>query len=154
MAVPLKYAVVERERRYLLGAVPDGVVETVEISDRYVDGTRLRLREVRAADGTVTRKLTQKIRLGDGAEEVACTNLYLDDAEWALLCGLPGRDLRKTRHKVRHDGGVIAVDVHQDGAVVAEIDDGDAPAGPLPEWLDVVADVTADERWTGGGLAR
>ena len=46
MTVSLKYAVVERERRYLVARVPDGVEQVVEIVDRYVEGTRLRLREV------------------------------------------------------------------------------------------------------------
>ncbi|MDN4162913.1 hypothetical protein [Nocardioides abyssi] len=160
MSVSLKYAVVERERRYLLASLPEELAETpetaeaVEIVDRYVDGTRLRLREVRAADGTVTRKLTQKVRLGDDAAEVACTNLYLNDAEWSLLSALPGRGLSKTRYKVRRDGVVIVVDVHADGTTVAEIDGSDGPAVTVPAWLDVVRDVTADESFTGAGLAQ
>jgi CYTH domain-containing protein len=153
VSVSLKYAVVERERRYLVARVPDGVTETREITDRYVSGTRLRLREVRGPDGT-TRKLTQKARLGDGPAEVACTNLYLDDAEWALLQALPGREVRKRRHMVERDGARVAVDEHEDGTLVAEIDDGDGPAVPVPPWLEVLADVSADERWTGSALAR
>ena len=154
MPVSLKYAVVERERRYLVAAVPEGVATTLDIVDRYVTGTRLRLREVRAADGTVTRKLGHKVRLGDGAAEVACTNLYLDDAEWALLSTLPSRPLRKRRHLVRREGLVVAVDEHEDGTLVAEIDDGERPADGVPDWLDVLEDVSDDEAWTGAGLAR
>ncbi len=154
MAISLKYAVVERERRFLVARVPDGVVGTSAIVDRYVAGTRLRLREVRAADGTVTRKLGHKVRLGDGPAEVACTNLYLDDQEWALLAALPARVLRKTRHLVRRDGLVVAVDEHEDGSLVAEIDDGDGPPSDVPAWLDVVADVSTEEAWTGAGRAR
>ncbi|MGA8045997.1 MAG: hypothetical protein WCA30_06985 [Dermatophilaceae bacterium] len=154
MPVPLKYAVVERERRYLVRAVPDGVVARVEIVDRYVIGTRLRLREVRSADGEVVRKLGQKVRLSDGPAEVACTNLYLDEAEWSLLADLPARLLRKTRHLVVRDGLRVAVDEHEDGTLVAEIDDGaDLPVA-IPQWLEVLADVSDDERWTGAALAR
>jgi len=149
-----KYAVVERERRFLVAAIPDGVVASREIVDRYVTGTRLRLREVRESDGTVTRKLGQKVRLGAGPAEVACTNLYLDDAEWALLLALPARTLRKTRHLVRRDGFVVAVDEHEDGTLVAEIDDGDAPGRDVPRWLEVVRDVSHDEGWTGAALVR
>lgn len=158
MAVSLKYAVVERERRYLLARLParqpTGVTTTREITDRYVTGTRLRLREVRKADGTVTRKLGQKVRLGDGPREVACTNLYLDDAEWALLSSLPGTTLRKRRHLVVADGLVVAVDEHEDGTLVAEIDDREGPSDVVPGWLDVVREVTDEEAWTGAGLAR
>lgn len=155
MATSLKYAVVERERRFLLRSLPSGITETLEIVDRYVDGTRLRLREVRAADGSVVHKLTQKVRLAEDASQVACTNFYLDEAEWRLLTqNLPGKLLVKTRHKVTRDGDVVLVDVHEDGALVAEIDDGDAVPGPVPGWLDVICEVTADESWTGAGLAR
>ncbi len=153
MPVSLKYAVVERERRYRLARLPEGVSSTREILDRYVTGTRLRLREVRESDGTVTRKLGHKVRLSDGPAEVACTNVYLDDAEWALLAALPARVLRKRRHMVRRDGLVVAVDEHDDGSLVAEIDDGDQPSDLVPEWLDVIEDVTADEAWTGARLA-
>lgn len=154
MSVSLKYAVVERERRYLLATLPAGVTSTVRISDRYVTGTRLRLREVRGSDGSVVRKLGQKVRLTDGPAEVACTNLYLDDAEWALLSALPGAALQKTRHIVERDGLRVAVDEHEDGTLVAEIDDRDEPSQAVPPWLDVVADVSADEEWTGSRLAR
>jgi CYTH domain-containing protein len=154
VSVSLKYAVVERERRYLLASLPDGVTSTKQIVDRYVTGTRLRLREVRDDAGTVIRKLGHKVRLTEGPATVACTNLYLDDQEWAVLADLPARFLRKTRHMVQRDGLVIAIDEHEDGTLVAEIDDGDQPSHLVPDWLDVVADVSDDERWTGAQLAR
>ena len=150
----LKYAVVERERRFLVGGVPDGVTEVLAITDRYVDGTRLRLREVRHDDGTLVRKLTHKVRLGEGPGAVACTNLYLDEAEWALLADLPGRVLTKVRHLVERDGLRVAVDELPDGTLLAEVDDGDGPPAPVPAWLDVLADVSEDEAWTGVRLAR
>jgi CYTH domain-containing protein len=150
----LKYAVVERERRYLLASLPDGVTSTRQVVDRYVAGTRLRLREVRDDAGTVIRKLGHKVRLTEGPAAVACTNFYLDDQEWAVLVELPARLLRKTRHIVHRDGLVVAVDEHEDGTLIAEIDDGDQPPQPVPDWLDVVADVSDDERWTGSRLAR
>lgn len=154
MPVSQKYAVVERERRYLLARIPEGVTATKEIHDRYVTGSRLRLREVREADGTVMRKLGHKVRLGAGPAEVACTNFYLDDDEWALLVALPARQLHKRRHMVSRGGLLVAVDEHDDGTLVAEIDDGDQPSQGVPDWLDVVADVSGDEAWTGGRLAR
>jgi CYTH domain-containing protein len=154
MPISLKYAVVERERRFLVASLPEEISGTREIIDRYLTGTRLRLREVREADGTVTRKLGHKVRLSDGPAEVACTNLYLDDQEWGVLEALPSRVLRKRRHLVHRDGWVVAVDEHEDGTLVAEIDDGDHPSEGVPPWLDVVEDVTGDEGWTGARLAR
>lgn len=154
MSISLKYAVVERERRFLIAALPEGVTSAHLIIDRYLTGTRLRLRQVVGADGSVVRKLGHKVRLGSGPEAIACTNMYLDEDEWALLVGLPARELRKRRHLVHRDGQVLAVDEHEDGSLVAEIDDGDEPSGFVPEWLEVVREVTADEEWTGARLAR
>ena len=154
MPVSLKYAVVERERRYLLSNLPDGATSRKEIVDRYVIGTRLRLREVRADDGAIIRKLGHKVRLSEGPREVACTNAYLNDEEWAVLSSLPSRTLRKTRHMVPWGQRWVAVDEHEDGALIAEIDDGDEPSSMLPAWLDVVCEVTDDENWTGSALAR
>jgi CYTH domain-containing protein len=149
---PLKYAQVERERRYLVRAVPDGVSYVDEIEDAYIEGTRLRLRRV-TSQGEVMRKLAHKIRLGPGPREVASTSLYLDDAEWDQLCTLPVRRLRKRRHHVVREGYDFAVDEFPDGTLLAEFDDGDEKTTSVPPWLEVVADVTDDEEWTGAGRA-
>src|SRR5690606_23373767 len=132
----------------------EGVNSTKEIVDRYVTGTRLRLREVRESDGTVIRKLAHKVRLGEGPAEVACTNFYLNDEEWALLIALPATLLRKRRHIVSRDGMLVAIDEHEDGTLIAEIDDRDHPSAFVPDWLDVVQDVSDDEAWTGVRFAR
>lgn len=153
MSDSLKYAVVERERRYLVASLPDGATDTQRILDRYVTGTRLRLREVREMDGTVIRKLGHKVRLTEGPAEVACTNFYLSDEEWTVLATLPAHQLRKKRHIIARDGVRVAIDEHEDGTLIAEIDDGDSPSRLLPSWLDVVRDVSSDEAWTGAGLA-
>jgi len=153
VGVPLKYAVVERERRFLVDHIPDGVVSTRQIIDRYVEGTRLRLREVTDNDGTITRKLGHKVRLTESPEEVACTSMYLDDAEWRLLCQFPARVLRKVRHIVNREGLTLAVDRFEDGSLLAEIDDGDQPPRDVPAWLAVQREVTTDEQWTGARLA-
>lgn len=153
MTISLKYAVVERERRFLIAALPDGITRTRQIVDRYITGTRLRLREVQNEDGTVARKLSHKVRLAQGPGEVACTNLYLNDEEWALLQNLPAQELRKKRHLIHRDGMLVAIDEHEDGTLVAEIDDADQPSQLVPGWLDVVEDVSDDEAWTGAALA-
>ena len=154
MAVSLKYAVVERERRFLVSKLPDVAHERRRIVDRYVTGTRLQLREVVTEDGAVTRKLGHKVRLGEGPREIACTSLYLDDAEWEVLSQLPAKTLRKVRHLVTRGGVTVAIDELDDGTLLAEIDDQDGAPVPVPSWLDVLRDVTDDEKWTGAQLAR
>lgn len=104
-------------------------------------------------DGRRVRKLGQKVRLSEGPAEVACTSMYLDDAEWALLDRLPAHTLRKTRHRFAHGSWHVAVDELEDGTLLAEIDDGDQPSTTVPDWLDVIQEVTADEEWTGVALA-
>lgn len=154
MSISLKYAVVERERRFLLASLPDGVVSKKQIVDRYVTGTRLRLREVHEDDGTVIRKFGHKVRLGEGPAEVACTNFYLNEQEWTVLSALPAQVLRKKRHMLHRDGLIVAIDEHEDGTLVAEIDDRDQPSQFVADWLDTIEDVTEDERWTGARLVR
>jgi CYTH domain-containing protein len=155
--VDLKYAHVERERRWLLAAVPDlpEHARRLDIVDRYVRGTRLRLREVTEA-GSVTRKLGQKVRIGEGPDEVAHTTMYLDEAEWEALATVPADVLTKARTLVAHDRGTVNVDVfggHLAGLVLAEIDAGDGEPWELPASYGVLGEVTDDEAFTGGALA-
>ncbi len=150
----LKYAVVERERRFVVASVPEGLTRTLRIEDHYIENTRLRLRRVTAADGSHVCKLGHKVRLGQDASAIACTSMYLDEQEWDLLLMLPHRTLRKTRHIIERDGIVVAVDALDDGTLVAEVDDADSAPGPVPSWLDVLQDVTLDEAWTGANRAR
>ena len=106
---------------------------------------------------------------------MAHTSLYLDAAEYEALAGLPAAELTKTRTLLHWDGPVLAVDVFTGrlaGLVLAEydlagggpVDDGPAgsgsAAGPVDTdpagWppIPVRAEVTGDERFTGGALAR
>ena len=140
----LKYAHVERERRFLLDVLPDLTgARVLRITDRYVDGTRLRLRTVEEDGHPVVHKLGQKIRL-EGVSTNAHTTLYLSAVEYAGLAHLPGRDLRKTRHLLRH----FAFDVHGDGLLLAETETAEEP------WFGYVREVTDEEEFTGGRLAR
>lgn len=151
-----KYAVRERERRFLLATAPPALEGGLLIEDTYLPGTRLRLRQVTDAQGNVVRKLGQKIRDG---ESVLHTTVYLDEAEWAALA-LGGQALRKRRFLVGELP--IAVDVFEGalaGLVTAEVDLGDGPDVPdlaarlTAAGLDLVREVTDEEAFTGGALA-
>ncbi len=148
----LKYTLVERERRFLLGRVPHGrCVRRAAITDRYVDGTRIRLRETveTTAGGTaVVRKLTQKIPAPVGGPGLI-TTLYVSEAEHAVLTLLPAVTLTKTRYSVP-PFGVDVFGGELAGLVMAEIEfateaDQRAFAPPLES-----AEVTVDDRLTGG----
>lgn len=150
-----RYAHPEREQRWLLAEVPDGAAPWAEITDRYLDGTNLRIRRVEGQDGVV-HKLTQKVRpVPDDPSRVMLTTMYVPDSEVTALMALPGRELRKTRRRIEVDGRQVAVDVLHDrfeGLVLAEVElSVHEERLPMPAFAAV--DVTDDDRFSGGSLA-
>lgn len=150
-----RYAHPEREQRWLLTEVPQGAAPWAEITDRYLDGTNLRIRRVEGADGIV-HKLTQKVRpVPDDPSRVMLTTMYVPDHEVTALLALPGRELRKTRRRIDLDGRNLAVDVlHErfDGLILAETELGIREERiPMPAFA--CCDVTDDDRFAGGSLA-
>jgi hypothetical protein len=138
----VKYARLEVERRFLLDALPDlAGARVLRITDRYVHGTRLRLRVVHEGD-SVLRKLGQKVPRSTSTNEH--TTLYLDEAEHALLRALPADELSKTRYVL--DGW--SFDEHATGLLLAETE------GLAEPWFPYVREVTEDPAFTGGVLAR
>jgi CYTH domain-containing protein len=130
----------------------------MQIEDRYIEGTRLRLRTVRKPGKDLVWKLGQKVRLASGkAAALAHTTLYLDKAERALLSGLPAVTICKTRHVLTlFEGLDVAVDVFTgklSGLTMAEVALGldGSLSQPIPTWLG--AEVTDVEGFTGYALA-
>jgi CYTH domain-containing protein len=152
-----KYARIERERRFLLAAPPppEAMTGRRQITDRYLRGTRLRLRRVDWADGRAEFKFTQKIPAEHpGYRRGLITNTYLSQAEYDLLAGLPADVLTKTRWSAP-PLGVDLFDPPWHGLVLAEAEfatDEAAEAFAVPE--AAVAEVTSDARFAGGTLAR
>lgn len=159
MTVELKYAHLERERRFLLATAPSGLTprRSLVIQDRYLRGTRLRLRVVDEQDRVRVYKLGQKVRLDESSPaDLAHTTMYLGDTEFAVLARLPADTLEKTRLLVDADGAKVAVDCFHGvlaGLVLAEVDLGVDGGMPSAVPGDPVREVTADERFTGGALA-
>jgi CYTH domain-containing protein len=152
-----KYAQVERERRFLLNEPPSltAATTTRQITDRYLTGTRLRLRLIHREDTNAEEyKLTQKVpSLGRGAIQGLITTTYLNRVEYDLLASLPAVVLTKTRISLAPMG----IDVFRgplEGLVMAEAEfgsDADCHSFVPPSYC--VAEVTADARFTGGRLA-
>ncbi|MFF7650264.1 hypothetical protein ACFZCY_10440 [Streptomyces sp. NPDC007983] len=124
------------------------------IIDRYLVGTRLRLRRADLSDGGRELKLTQKVPIHHpGAVQGMITNTYLSPAEYDLLASLPAAVLSKTRLSVPP----LGIDVFDDplhGLVLAEAEfatDEEAQSFVPPPAC--VAEVTNDARFTGGCLA-
>ena len=151
-----KYAQLERERRWLLTEMPAQAKDPRLIEDRYITGTRLRLRRVEA-DSQVVYKFCQKVRPDDGdPSTVAITNIYLAEPEYERLCQLPASILRKTRRIWQVGRHTFAIDkFHGDlaGLLLAEIELPDLAQGlPLP--APIGKEVTTDDRFSGGYLAQ
>jgi len=151
-----KYARVERERRFLLANPPDleAATRTVRIVDRYIRRTRMRLRqtvETSASAPLVVYKLTQKMAAPDGGPGLI-TTMYLSEEEYRTFAAVPADELRKTRDSIP-PFGVDRFERELEGLTMAEVEfesdaemrDFVAPAA--------VAEVTRDERFTGGRLA-
>lgn len=152
-----KYAQVERERRFLLAAAPsEGITRMRQITDRYLLGTRLRLRRVSDLDtGSCVLKFTQKLPAEQpGAVQGLITNTYLSPAEYDLLATLPAAVLSKTRLSVP-PLGVDVFDPPLHGLVLAEAEfETDEQARSFRPPLTPVAEVTDDPRFTGGSLVQ
>ncbi len=102
-----KYARIELERRWLVDASERPRLEPLpckRIEDKYLTNTRLRLRAVTDADGTVY-KLCKKYG-GTGSSE-AMVNVYLTKLEYDVLNALAGHDLEKRRYTFA--GGALDV---------------------------------------------
>jgi hypothetical protein len=127
----------------------------VSIVDRYIPGTRLRLRRMETGTGVVY-KLGQKVRpTPEDPELVKLTNMYLSEPEYATVARLGGAEIRKTRWRWTPGDRPLAVDVFEGalaGLVVAEMELGPHETRRDPPPL-AVADVTNDDRFSGGMLA-
>lgn len=153
----LKYACVERERRWLCRGVPDDrVIAAHAITDLYLHGARLRLREAIPLDGGAPiRRPTKKADLTPDRRLI--TSIYLSEAEFALFATLPGDVLQKTRHWLEGGEG-LTVDRFEGalaGLFLAEAEfpsDEAMAAFPSPDFA--VREVTRDLRYAGGSLAR
>lgn len=150
-----RYARFEREQRWILGGLPSGLADPVEVQDRYLNDSTLRLRCVESGPDAVY-KLGQKVRVMPNSPAlVSMTNLYLTRREFEALGALKGSSLHKTRWHWSVGDRILSVDQFNgdlDGLILAEVelqeDDSYLVAPSL-----AVADVTDDDRFSGGNLA-
>jgi CYTH domain-containing protein len=139
----------------LVAELPVALSRVASITDRYLDGTTLRLRRLET-NREIVFKVGQKVRrnLGD-PEWVNHTSIYLTVEEHERLARLPHHELRTTRWRAGHNGIDLATDEFHDrleGLVLAEVElsDDQARLDPPPFAL---SDVTNDNRFSGGALA-
>ena len=155
-----EYTAIERERRWLCREVPrDKIVRTEAITDLYVTGARLRLREARPVDGAAPLlRLSRKADVDQYTRLI--TSIYLAEEEFAILAAaLPGARIKKLRHRLQSVPGVaLLVDEFQgdwDGLIMAEAEfktEDLLATFPIPEFA--ARDVTDDPRFRGDHLVK
>ena len=109
----IKYSREEIERRWLLNSqsLPNLTeLEMWEVTDKYFEETRLRLRRMYSPK---TRKEVYKLckkygKTSDISEPI--TNLYLTNAEHTLIDQIPGIELRKRKYEYPHYGVLFSVE--------------------------------------------
>jgi len=156
-----KYARVERERRFLLNDLPEGLGRTdphVQITDNYITGTRLRIRKVRdPKTNKWTVKFTQKFAPNpNDLSRTMITNTYLTALEADTLSVFEANEIRKNRYYFDFEGRRFSVDMFLGdllGLVLAETSfatDKEMREFQTPSFA--LADVTNNEIFTGGRL--
>jgi len=157
-----KYARIERERRYLLEDLPDGMTRAdhhLQITDNYITGTRLRIRKVRDPRTNkwvvkFTQKFTQK---PDDLSRTIITNIYLNATEAETLSIFASNEIRKNRYYYEFEGRRFSVDMFIGdlfGLVLAETSfetDEDLDSFQTPPFA--IADVTNVPTFSGGNLS-
>jgi len=157
-----KYARVERERRYLLRDLPEGMTRAdphLQITDNYMTDSRLRLRKVREPrTNKWTVKFTQKFAPNpDDLSRAIITNTYLNALEAEVLSSIfNSNEIRKNRYPFEFDGRNFSIDMFLGdlfGLVLAETSfetDEELDNFPAPPFA--LADVTNDPLFSGGRL--
>ena len=156
-----KYARVERERRYLLQDLPDGLSRAdhhLQITDNYLTGTRLRIRKVRdPRKNKWIVKFSQKFAPNPkDFSRTIITNTYLNALEAEMLAVFEANEIRKNRYPFPFEGRDFSIDMYLGdlfGLVLAEVGfetDEELDNFPKPPWA--LADVTNIEVFTGGRL--
>ena len=156
-----KYSRVERERRYLLQDLPEGLSRAdphVQITDNYITGTRLRMRKVRnPGTNKWTVKFTQKFAPNpQDFSRTIITNTYLNALEAETLSMFDANEIRKNRYLFAYEGREFSVDMFLGdlfGLVLAEVNfETDEELDSFAKPAFAVADVTNNELFTGGRL--
>lgn len=157
-----KYARIERERRYLLQDLPEGLTRAdhhLQITDNYITGTRLRIRKVR--DPKTNKwivKFTQKFAPNpEDLSRTVITNTYLNAIEAETLAIFAANEIRKNRYSFEFENRQFSIDMFLGdlfGLVLAEVSfasDEDLDNFAPPPFA--LADVTNNEIFSGGRLS-
>ncbi len=156
-----RYARVERERRYLLRDLPEGLTRAdphFQITDNYITGTRLRIRKVREPRSNKwIVKFTQKFAPDpNDLSRTIITNTYLNALEAEVFASYNTNEIRKNRYAFEFEGRKFSVDMFLGdlfGLVLAEVSlETDEELDNFPKPPFALVDVTNEPLFSGGRL--
>lgn len=148
-----KYALPEIERRWLVDSstLPDlDSLPKVIIKDKYLAGTRLRLRAMQSDEGS-QYKLGKKYGDKRGFSE-SITNIYLSRGEYEMLNEAAGLEVTKSRYHLA--GGSLDIYPDADQLTLFSVEfSSEAAAADYqpPDFAD--QEVTHNPRYSGLALA-
>ena len=156
-----KYALIERERRFVLENLPEGLTRAdqhTQITDNYITGTRLRIRKVR--DPRTNKwivKFTQKFAPEPSdLSRTIITNIYLNALEAETLSSFNANEIRKNRYYYEFEGHRFSIDMFLGdlfGLVMAEVSfETDEEMEKFETTPFVLAEVTNNELFSGSRL--
>jgi len=162
MDVESKYTCVEYERRFLVRPDIDWrvLVEpySKRLEDKYLTGTRLRLRTMTDLDtGRRVIKLTKK-QESPSPYYRTLSRILLAPAEFEIFNRLDGYPINKVRYYSNHGGNVYSLDIFEgelEGLLLSEVS-----TDSLDELMSITppgfahVEVTEDEFFDGGNLCK
>ena len=157
-----KYARLERERRFILEDLPEGLSRAdshLQITDNYITGSRLRIRKVRdPRTNKWTVKFAQKYAPDPSdLSRTIITNTYLNALEAETLSIFNANEIRKNRYYFDFDGHRFSIDLFLGdlfGLVLAEVSfETDEEMNNFVPPLFAIAEVTNIELFSGGRLS-
>ncbi len=150
-----KYAQPEIERRWHVPNAEAALRASLrcrQLDDKYLDGGRLRLRQVREEGQPTLYKLGKKYAREPGQADAVVT-VYLTHGEYQALSSLPGRTVQKLRYTVA--GGSLDMYVHPHAGLAVferEFEDARSAAAHTPPAF-VGEEITGQAAWSGFALA-
>ena len=157
----MKYGKYEYERIYLLqsnclrGKRVKGIKK---IRDKYIKGTKLRLREV-VENNETKYKFTRKERLNPSKVGVLKINtLYLTKSEYDRINVLEGFEVEKERQMLQIDQIRIGVDrimLNNKNLFIAEVEfDTELEMNSFTMPLQIIKEITGDQKYSGYEIAK
>ena len=157
-----KIAQIEFQRLFLIERLPEPLTPAsshLQLFDRYIENTRLRLRQVRDPYSNSWMRILQQ-HIPAISDAFAVTNLsevHLNDAEFALFERFTGGETRKNRYFHEFDRVPFVFDVYLGnlrGLHIAKVEFGDREQ--MEDFVPppfAVFDVTNDAFFAGPSLA-